>query len=223
MRRASSALALAAVVLAVAACQGSPAASMRSTSSPPSISASARATATASPTPALTGPTTGPGGCSIPAPATPPSGLTLYTCYTVTGVVTGSGGFIDPGLGAGALSCADWAQSGQEPSGSGAQGLQAPDPGDAQVTLNSQDLGFDLQIVPYTGPGAYASTTVAQSVSLGTTLSWSTNFAPKAIFAAQVNPDGSGSVTISGLANDSSNGTTLSVSESWVCVMATGS
>ena len=223
MRHARFPLALAGVVLAVAACQGSPAVSTHSAGSSPSVSAPATATPTASPSAGLTGPSTGPGGCSIPAPAAPPSGLALYTCYTVTGAVAGSGGFIDPDLGAGALSCADWAQNGEEAPGAGAQGLQAPDPGDAQVTLNGQVLGFDLQIVPYTGPGAYTSTTVAESVSLGTALSWSTNYAPKAAFAAQVNADGSGSVTISGLANDSSNGTTLSVSESWVCVMATGS
>jgi hypothetical protein len=60
---------------------------------------------------------------------------------------------------------------------------------------------------------------VAESVSLGATLSWSTNNTKTAAFTAQVNSDGSGSVTATALANDSSNGSVESVSESWVCVM----
>jgi len=56
-------------------------------------------------------------------------------------------------------------------------------------------------------------------VSLGTSLSWSTNSTSAATFTAEVNPDGSGSVTVTNLHNDSSNGTVEDASESWVCVM----
>jgi hypothetical protein len=173
----------------------------------------------ASPSPSGPRPTTGPGGCSIAAPATAPSGLTLYVCYTISGTVSSSGGFIDSDQGANALSCADWAHYGEEGPGSASAALQAPDPGDAQVTVNGQDLGFDLVINPYSGPGTYPSTTVAQSVSLGDTLSWSTNSGKSATFIAEVSADGSGSVAATDLVNDSSNGTTESVSESWVCAM----
>ena len=213
----------------VAACQGSPASTPHSTgtataASPgtsPTASPTAGASVTrgASPSPSGPRPTTGPGGCSIAAPATAPSGLTLYVCYTITGSVSASGGFIDSGQGASALSCADWAQYGGEAQGSAGAALQAPDPGDAQVTVNGQDLGFDLVINPYSGPGTYPSTTVAQSLSLGDTVSWSTNNTKTATFTAQVSSDGSGSLTAGELANDSSNGTIESVSESWVCVM----
>jgi hypothetical protein len=172
-----------------------------------------------SPAPSGPRPTLGPGGCSIPAPATAPSGLTLYVCYTISGAVSASGGFIDSDQGTNAVSCADWAQYGGEAPGSAAAALQAPDPGDAQVTVNGEDLGFDLVINPYSGPGTYPSTTVAQSVSLGDTLSWSTNNTKTATFTAQVSSDGSGSLTAGDLANDASNGTMESVSESWTCVL----
>ena len=219
----------------VAACQGAPASSPRSTgtataglagtgvSVSPTAGASrstgASLTPGASPSPSGPRPTTGPGGCSIAAPATAPSGLTLYVCYTISGSVSASGGFIDSDQGANALSCADWAQYGGEALGSAAAALQAPDPGDAQVTVNGQALGFDLVVNPYSGAGSYPSTTVAQSVSLGDAVSWSTNNTKTATFTAQVSSDGSGSVTAGELANDSSNGTIESVSESWVCVM----
>jgi len=210
----------------VAACRGAPASTPRSTGTASaganlsdSPTAGASMTAGASLSPSGRGPTTGPGGCSIAAPATAPSGLTLYVCYTISGAVSASGGFIDSDQGAGALSCADWAQYGGEGPVSAAAALQAPDPGDAQVTVNGQGLGFDLVINPYSGPGSYPSTTVAQSVSLGDTLSWSTNNTKTASFSAQVSSDGSGSVTAGELASDSSNGTVESVSESWVCVM----
>jgi hypothetical protein len=137
----------------------------------------------------------------------------------VSGTVSASGGFIDSGQGASALSCADWAKFPGEAQGSAGEALQAPDPGDAQVTVNGQALGLDLVINPYTGPGTYPATTVAQSVSLGDTLSWSTNNTKSATFTATVNADGSGSATVTDLANDSSNGTTESVAESWSCVM----
>jgi hypothetical protein len=213
----------------VAACQGAPASTPRSTGTPTAAAAGAglseAPTAGASVTPGTTPspsgplPTTGPGGCSIAAPATASSGLTLYVCYTISGSVSASGGFVDSDQGANALSCADWAQYGGEGPSSAGAALQAPDPGDAQVTVNGQGLGFDLVINPYSGPGSYASTTVAQGVSLGDTVSWSTNSTKTATFTAQVSPDGSGSVTAGELANDSSNGTIESVSESWVCVM----
>jgi hypothetical protein len=213
----------------VAACQGAPASTPRSTGTATAAGAGAglseAPTAGASVTPGTTPssigprPTTGPGGCSIAAPATAPSGLTLYVCYTISGSVSASGGFIDSDQGANALSCADWAQHGGEAPNSAAAALQAPDPGDAQVTVDGQGLGFDLVINPYSGPGSYPSTTVAQSVSLDDAVSWSTNSTKTATFTAQVSPDGSGSVTAGELANDSSNGTIESVSESWVCVM----
>ena len=213
----------------VAACQGAPASTPRSTgtataaSAGPNLSdsptARASMTAGASPSPGGLGPTAGPGGCSIAAPASAPSGLTLYVCYTISGSVSASGGFIDSDQGAGALSCADWAQYGGEGPDSAAAALQAPDPGDAQVTVNGQGLGFDLVINPYSGPGSYPSTTVVQSVSLGDTVSWSTNNTKTASFSAQLSSDGSGSVTAGELASNSSNGTSESVSESWVCVM----
>jgi len=207
----------------VAACQGS-------APSPAGASRTAAATSqgggpTRSPTTAATpsagalGPTTGPGGCSIAAPSSALSGLTLLACYSVSGAVSASGGFIDTDQGAGALSCADWAEHGGQAPGSPSEALQAPDPGDAQVTVDGEDLGFDLAIVPYSGPGSYPSTTVAESVSLGSSLSWSNNNTTGATFSAQVNPDGSGSVTITDLNNDSSNGTKENASESWVCVM----
>ena len=213
----------------VAACQGSPGSSTHSpstaTAGSPGTGLSASPTAGSSPTPGASPspggprPTTGPDGCSIAAPATAPSGLTLYVCYTISGSVSASGGFIDSEQGANALSCADWAQYGGEAAGLAGAALQAPDPGDAQVTVNGQDLGFDLVINPYSGPGTYPSTTVAQSVSLGDTLSWSNNNTKSATFNAQVNGDGSGSVTVTDLGNDASNGTVESASESWVCVM----
>ena len=213
----------------VAACHGSPASPPPSTGSATAASTGegltgsptggASVTPGASPTPSGPRPTTGPGGCSIPAPATAPSGLTLYVCYTVSGLVSASGGFIDSGEGASALSCADWAHYPGEAQGSAGEALQAPDPGDAQVTVNGQALGFDLVINPYTGPGTYPATSVAQSVSLGDTLSWSNNNTKSATFSAAVNADGSGSATVTGLANDSSDGTVESVAESWSCVM----
>jgi hypothetical protein len=217
----------------VAACHGSPAptphsigtATAASPGASPTGSPTARASVTrgASPSPSGPRPTTGPGGCSIAAPATAPSGLTLYVCYTISGSVSASGGFIDSDQGANALSCADWAQYGGEAPGSAGAALQAPDPGDPQVTVNGQDLGFDLVIDPYSGPGTYPSTAVAQSVSLGDILSWSTNNTKTATFTAQVSSDGSGSLTAGELANDSSKGTTESVSESWVCAMEAAS
>ncbi len=164
-------------------------------------------------------PTTGPGGCTIAAPAVAPSGLTLYVCYSMSGTVSASGGFIDEDQGSAAFSCAGWAEDGEGAPGSGIPALQAPDPGDGRVTVDGQAVGFDLAIVPYSGPGSYPSTSVAQSVSLGTTLSWSTNSTSAATFGAEVNPDGSGSVTVTNLHNDSSNGTVEDASESWVCVM----
>ncbi len=148
-----------------------------------------------------------------------PSGLTLYVCYSMSGTVRASGGFIDEDQGAGAFSCADWAEHGEAAPGSGIQALQAPDPGDGGVTVDGQAVGFDLAIVPYSGSSSYASTSIAQSVSLGTTQSWSTNSASGATFSAEVNPDGSGSVAVTNLHNDSSNGTTEDASETWVCVM----
>jgi hypothetical protein len=213
----------------VAACQGAPASTPRFTGTATaatagtglrdSPTASASVTPGTPPSPSGARPTTGPGGCSIAAPATAPSGLTLYVCYTISGSVSASGGFIDSDQGANALSCADWAQYGGEAPSAARAALQAPDPGDAQVTVNGQGLGFDLVINPYSGPGSYPMTTVAESVSLGDTLSWSNNATKTATFNAQVDSDGSGSVTATALANDSSNGTTESVSESWVCVM----
>lgn len=148
-----------------------------------------------------------------------PSGLTLYVCYSMSGTVSASGGFIDDEQGASAFSCAGWAESGEGAPGSGIQALQAPDPGDSGVIVNGQAVGFDLAIVPYSGPGSYPSTSIAQSVSVGTTLSWSTNSASGATFSAQVNRDGAGSVAVTNLHNDASNGTVENASESWVCVM----
>ena len=217
----------------VAACHGSPATTAHSTrTATPSPAGTGVASSPAlgastapgtSPSPSGPRPTTGPGGCTIAAPATLPSGLTLYVCYTISGSVSASGGFIDSDQGANALSCADWAQYGGEAPGSAGAALQAPDPGDPQVTVNGQDLGFDLVIDPYSGPGTYPSTAVAQSVSLGDILSWSTNNTKTATFTAQVSSDGSGSLTAGELANDSSKGTTESVSESWVCAMEAAS
>jgi hypothetical protein len=211
----------------VAACQGAPASTPPSTGTATAAGAGlseapttgASMTPGTTPSPSGPRPTSGPGGCSIAAPATAPSGLTLYVCYTISGSVSASGGFIDSDQGANALSCADWAQHGGEAPSSAAAALQAPDPGDAQVTVNGQGLGFDLVINPYSGPGSYPSTAVAQSVSLGDTVSWSTNNTKTATFTAQVSADGSGSVRAGELANDSSNGSIESVSESWVCVM----
>jgi hypothetical protein len=221
--------AVAVLACMVAACHGSPATTAHSTrTATPSPARTGVASSPAlgastgpgtSPSPSGPRPTTGPGGCTIAAPATVPSGLTLYVCYTISGAASASGGFIDSDQGANALSCADWAEYGGEAAGSAGAALQAPDPGDAEVTVNGQDLGFDLVINPYSGPGSYPSTTVAESVSLGATLSWSTNNTKTATFTAQVNSDGSGSVTATALPNDSSNGSVESVSESWVCVM----
>ncbi|MGD1054352.1 MAG: hypothetical protein ABR950_11070 [Candidatus Dormibacteria bacterium] len=221
--------ALAVLTCLVAACHGSPATTAHSTggATPSAVGTGVAVSAApgastspgTSPSSNVPGPTTGPGGCPIAAPATAPSGLTLYVCYTISGAVDASGGFVDSDQGAGALSCADWAENGEEGAGSAGAALQAPDPGDAEVTVNGQDLGFDLVINPYSGPGSYPSTTVAESVSLGDTLSWSTNNAKTATFSAQVSSDGSGSATATALANDSSNGSVESVSESWVCAM----
>jgi hypothetical protein len=225
---------VAGIAVAVIACalgalgaSSAPRASSASISSTPTASIVATPTATpaSTPTPALglAEPTTGPGGCTIAAPASPPHGLALYVCYTISGTVSASGGFIDEDQGPAALSCADWAENGEEAAGSAIHALQAPDPGDAQVEVNGQALGFDLAIDPYTGPGTYTSINVAQSVSVGESLSWSTNATSAATFIAQLNPDGSGSVTVTNLHDDSSNGTTENAAEGWVCVMATGS
>jgi hypothetical protein len=188
----------------------------------PSVSTARTPTPTPAPASGLAEPTAGPGGCSIAAPATPPSGLTLYVCYTISGSVNATGGFVDEDQGPGAFSCADWAESGDEPPGSAIEALQAPDPGDAQVEVNGMTLGFDLAIQPYTGPASYSSTGIAQSVSIGYSLSWSTNSTTTATFSANLEADGSGSVTVTNLHDDSSNGTTENATESWVCVMATG-
>jgi len=185
----------------------------------PGAPSTSRATPTGSAPAGGPRPTTGPVGCTIAAPATAPSGMTLYVCYSMSGTVRASGGFIDEDQGSAAFSCADWAEDGEGVPGSGIQALQAPDPGDGGVTVDGQALSFDLAIVPYPGPGSYPSTSIAQSVSLGTTESWSTNSASAATFRATVNPDGSGSVTVTNLRNDSSNGTTENASESWVCLM----
>jgi len=221
---AAAALACALAALEASSAPGTGTASISSATAP-SPTPSRLATPTPTPTPALGAPepTVGPGGCPIAAPVVAPSGLTLYVCFTISGTLNASGGFMDEDRGAGALSCPDWAANGEEGAGSAIQALQAPDPGDAQVEVDGQDLGFDLAIDPYNGPGGYSSIIVAQSVSVGEGLSWSTNATTTATFRAQVNPDGSGSVTLTNLHNDSSNGSTENVSESWVCVMATGS
>ena len=185
----------------------------------PSAASTRAATTAGTATAGGPGPTTGPGGCPIAAPAVAPSGLTLYVCYSLSGTVSARGGFIDDDQGAGAFSCADWAEDGEGAPGSGIEALQAPDPGDGGVTVDGQALSFDLAIVPYSGPGSYPSTAVAESVSLGASLSWSTNSASGATFSADVDPDGAGSVTVTNLRNDSSNGTTEDASESWLCVM----
>jgi hypothetical protein len=219
-------IAVAALSCAIAVLQSSSAPRARPAAAASTSSPRAFATLTPVPTPASAlgaGPTTGPGGCSIAAPPSPPSGLTLYVCYTISGSVDSSGGFIDEDQGTAAFSCADWAENGAEAAGSASRALQAPDPGDAQVEVDGQALGFDLAIDPYDGPGAYASTGVAQSVSVGDSLSWSTNNTTKATYGAEVSADGSGSVTVTALNEDSSNGSTEDASESWVCVMATGS
>ncbi len=219
-------IAVAAIGCAIAAAQSSSDPGRESTAAvaTPAPSPSVSSSATPTPTPVqAAGATTGPGGCSIAAPPSPPSGLALYVCYTITGTVSASGGFIDEEQGAGAFSCADWAQDGEEPAGSAIHALQAPDPGDAQVEVDGQLLGFDLAIEPYSGPGSYRSIAVAQSVSVGAGQSWSTNSAPLATFSAQVSADGSGSLTVTDLHDNSSNGTTESASESWVCAMAAGS
>lgn len=114
----------------VAACQGSPASSPHSSGTATAGSPEAPGTASpnggaspstaSAPTPGASSsaggprPTTGPGGCSIAAPATAPSGLTLYVCYTISGTVSASGGFIDADQGAAALSCPDWAENAGE-------------------------------------------------------------------------------------------------------------
>jgi hypothetical protein len=215
------------MVGAVAACQGSTASTPHVTrtasTASPGGDRTDSTTTMATPASGAPGATTGPGGCSIAAPASALSGLTLFVCFTISGAVSSSGGFIDADQGAGALSCADWAQHGEQAAGSSSQALQAPDPGDAQVTANGQALGFDLAIVPYSGPGSYASTSVAQSVSLGDSLSWSNNNTSGATFSAQVKSDGSGSLMVTHLVNDSSTGGTEDALESWVCVMEPGS
>src|ERR1035441_9780481 len=130
----------------VAACQGSPASTPHSTgtataASPgtsPTASPTAGASVTrgASPSPSGPRPTTGPAGFASAAPATAPSGLTLYVCYTITGSVSASGGFIDSGQGASALSCADWAQYGGGGPGSGGAARPAVESGDAPGTVH---------------------------------------------------------------------------------------
>ncbi len=168
------------------------------------------------------GTTTGPGGCTIPPPATPAAGLTLYTCYRMSGQVTGQGGFADEGQGAGAERCSEWAAQGHEPAGTTSAVLFLPDPGDAGASLGGQAISFYLEIGPYSGPGAYSSTKVTESVTWGSSESWSTNADPAASFSAHVNADGSGTVTASALHNDNSGPSTETVTESWTCAVEPG-
>ncbi|MGA8015237.1 MAG: hypothetical protein WCB85_04900, partial [Candidatus Dormiibacterota bacterium] len=211
--------------LAVAACSGSSAATGSVHTPRPSGTAEGSGVARGSTPPSSTpaaGTTTGPGGCAIPPPPSPADGLTLYTCYRLSGQVTGQGGFADDGQGAGAESCSQWAAQGQEPVGTTDAVLFLPDPGDAGARLGGQAISFYLEIGPYSGPGAYSSTKVTESATWGSNESWSTNADPAAGFSAQVNADGSGTATAAALRNDSSGPSTETVTESWTCAVEPG-
>jgi len=225
--------------LLLAACSGSPSGPSGSlgrpsgSPAPPAqtataSSAAAEATPSGTATPGATSPgspggSTGPGDCTIPPASQPPTGLTFDACYRMSGEVSGEGGFVDDEQGGAAPGCAAWAQVGSLPAGLTSPVLFLPDPGDGQATVDGQPIGFYLEIAGYHGPGSYGLTGVAESATYGDTLSWSTNADKAATFSAQINPDGSGSVTVSSLRNDSSDGHTEAVSESWTCTFAASS
>jgi len=140
--------------------------------------------------------------------------VTLITCYSMTGEVASRGGFYDDLEGDGAATCADWARSGEQVSGSAGKVLPAPDPSAAGLAVNGQDLAFTFYIGPYTGPASYPSTDLEELASLGDT-DWANVNATD--FTAQVSADGSGSLSAS-LTNDAGNGETETITETWICV-----
>jgi hypothetical protein len=140
--------------------------------------------------------------------------VTLISCYTMSGQVASHGGFYDDLEGNGALSCSDWAKNGEQASPAAAEVLRAPDPSAAGVVVNGQDLAFTFYIGPYTGPGSYPATDLDELASLGDA-DWAK--ANPTDFTAQVNADGSGSLSAS-LTNDAGNGETETITETWICV-----
>jgi hypothetical protein len=208
--------ALALAVLGSGACSASPA--PHPPTSPGSPRADGSAPPSSTPTPSA-GATAGPGGCRIAEPASPPTGATFFVCFAMTGEVNGVGGFVDQALNAAAESCAQWAAGGGQPPGTGGDVLVLPDPGDAGVTVQGQPVSFYLLIGAYAGPGTYTlSTQVTESGTWGLSTSWSTNATRAATFSAEVNADGSGTVTATALHNDSSDGRTETITETWTCV-----
>ncbi|MGD0370565.1 MAG: hypothetical protein ABSC16_02535 [Candidatus Dormibacteria bacterium] len=208
---------LAGTAILIAGCgAGSQPATSTSTPPPSSRSTSPSVVAAATPTPSPTpgGPTAGPGGCQVAASAGPPAGVTLITCYSMTGEVVSSGGFYDDLEGNGAVSCSDWARSGEQVSGAAGEVLPAPDPSTAGVAVNGQELAFTFYIGPYTGPGSYPSTDLDELASLGDT-DW--NNVNATDFTAHVSADGSGSLSAS-LTNEAGNGETETIIETWICV-----
>ena len=206
---------LAGTAILVAGCG---ARSPRATPTPPlpptSASQSEVAAATPTPSPTPGGPTAGPGGCQVAAFAGPPAGVTLISCYSMSGEVVSRGGFYDDLEGDGAASCSDWARNGEQVSGGAGEVLPAPDPATAGVAVNGQDLAFTFYIGPYTGPGSYPATDLDELASLGDT-DWA-NVNPTD-FAARVSADGSGSLSAT-LTNDAGNGETETITEIWICV-----
>ncbi len=208
---------LAGTAIVIAGCgAGSHVAPRTSTPTPSSSSTGQSAVAAATPAPSPTpgGPTAGPGGCQVAASAGPPVGVTLISCYAMTGEVASRGGFYDDLEADGAVSCSDWARNGERVSGAAGEVLPAPDPASAGVAVNGQDLAFTFYIGPYTGPGSYPSTDLDELASLGD-LEWATENPTD--FTAQVSADGSGSLSAS-LSNEAGNGEIETITETWICV-----
>lgn len=148
--------------------------------------------------------------------------MTLSVCFGMSGEVSASGGFLDQGADPAALSCADWAENGGQPPGASGGVLFLPDPGDAQITVRGQGVGFFLEIGGYHGPGGYGASGLVESATYGTATSWSTNSDASAIFSARVDADGSGTASASDLRPDAGGGGQESVTESWTCAMEPG-
>jgi hypothetical protein len=149
----------------------------------------------------------------VAAAQIPPSGVTLITCFTMSGEVTASGGFYDSDEGAGATSCAAWAENGQQIPGGAGEALPAPDPSTAGVSVNGEELAFNFYIGPYTGPAAYPSTALDELATYGET-TWGNTSTSQ--FTAQVKADGSGTLTTT-LGDDSGNGQNETITETWTC------
>jgi hypothetical protein len=159
---------------------------------------------------------TGPGGCAVtPTPYLP--GAYGIACFTITGSDQVSGGFESAFFGA--SSCSDLAHNGQSASGAAKSVFQPPNPSSGNHKFGGMQVSLEFNIGPYTGPGSYPTSSLIQIANVGTN-EYSINTHPGNL-SAQVNPDGSGSLTATNLTtNDGSK--TVTVKEQWTCKVSSG-